>query len=332
MQTRPTSSRPIATEPPAETFRPLRWLGLAVLSVAALAWWAGRDEPTDPTALPRAYASPLGPPPELPAAVPTVAHPVQVVTPVAAPAPACTGTNVELLLEGRSQAQCIGPAVALQTGSLRSHRAEAAGGGRRWVQVDTAGDELVGVAVGRGSLTEYACEAPACTGVTVGALDRHGQREIALLAVPLIRQPGAPDDVVDPDTLLTGRLASTLPRAGADEACAAPSLWVDQSAKAASLPFCAQDGVAVEHGDDGGRIHRFAGLDSPPIAVTTGADGALLRIEFDTLACSGAQCAGAVLSASESPGPLDLSLNGTVLLPTDARTGWARLSGRLTSP
>ena len=47
--------------------------------------------------------------------------------------------------------------------------------------------------------------------MTVGALDRHGQREIALLAVPLVRQPGAPDDAVDPHTLLTGRLASTLP-------------------------------------------------------------------------------------------------------------------------
>ena len=318
-------------DPQTDTATPrlARLLGVAVVLVAALAWWAGRADPVVPVEDAPAYRSPLGPPPELPAAA-IAAGPVVATVSRAEPAPACTQAVLELLLEGQLKSVCVGALRAFQNGSLRTYRANAAGAGGHWLRIDTAGGELVGVAIGRGAADDYACEAPDCAGVSLGAADLRGERTLAFDAVRLSRR-GEASALVDAHTLLSGRLVGRAPAEPlAADACGTLGVVINTSGSLTSQAFCALEGVAVEHTDDAGRIHRFESLDAEPIAVTTGPAGELLRIEHGRLSCSGAQCSGAVLAAAATDAPLALTLNGTVL--TASGGAWASLNGRLAGP
>ena len=318
----------------ADAVRPWRWLGVAATLLAGLAWWAGRDDAVSPDAQPVAYRSPLGHYPDLPAAADVAITP-SVVASVTDPQPAasCSGQAFVLWLDGRAQLQCIGPLRGVQSGSLRSYRAEAMGAVGRWLRIDIAGGELVEVAVGREAQAEFGCAAADCVGLSLGAINLRGERALTIDGMRLTRRGDAAEGLSDTGTALSGQLLAE--NEGAAEgtgACARPELVIGQSGTSTSLGFCANEGVAVEEADDGGRIHRFAGLDAPPIVVTTGADGRLLQIALGTLSCSGAQCAGAALAFGGAGEPLDLSLSGTVLSSADGRSAWASLNGRLRAP
>lgn len=274
---------------------------------------AVRQAPAAPAAKP----APAKPPPALPAR--TVLVDAAPAAAEAAPPVDCRAPMQALTLAlgpGAPLTVCAGATQVRQMGSMRSYLAQD--GGRQWVlQVDTAGGEVIKVALQGRDGRAYACEGSDCAGVTLGRHDARGTRQVTLRSVAL-RAGGATAEVgaeagssaeASGPTASTGAagaaraMVSARLAVGADDhlpglACTGPSVAIS-APDGASQKFCGQGGAGFDIADDGTRTYQFQDFEGRTLAIRLDAQHVITRVSYGSHACEGAACAGATMSAAE---------------------------------
>lgn len=272
-------------------------------------------------AAPAAKPAPTKPPPVLPA---------RTVLVDAAPADAeaalvdCRAPMQALTLAlgpGAPLTVCAGATQVRQMGSMRSYLAQD--GGRQWVlQVDTAGGEVLRVALQGRDGRAYACEGSDCAGVTLGRHDARGTRQVTLRSVALraggvtaeigaeaassaeARGPTASTGTAGAGTADAARaMVSARLAVGADDqlpglACTGPTVAIS-APDGASQKFCGQGGAGFDIADDGTRTYQFQDFEGRTLAVKLDAQHVITRVSYGPYACEGTACTGASMSAAE---------------------------------
>ena len=311
--------------------RNLTWAAVAAL---AAGWWLWRPAP--PPAAPEAV---------LPQAA-TRGVGFDFALPGNAPAPAATARCEQVALDWRegkaTQRQCLTAATARQNGSLRSHVLGPAGEGAHWtLRVDVLGDAVHAVSLLDGSRAAWACRAEGCAGITLGAHDGKGRREIVLAGTQLAAllpdgKPAQPQRAITIDTRFRTVADSAIPGL----ACAPDDSLSVNTSRGGLIDFCARGGAGIELGDHGERSFSFASLDGGTLVATLDAGGRLAAIDYRSGAthygCRAGLCGGASLAAPDAGRPGALRFLGTQLVEQrdDGMTGTTTvaLNGALKLP
>jgi len=261
----------------------------------------------------------------------------------ATPAPAlkCERPPLSLRDGGAPRLQCLAPVRARQNGSVRSHFLDGLGDGATWsLRVDTLGDEALAVELMQAGHVRYGCRAEACRQLRIGGHDGRGAREIVLDELPLAAllpdgTPAQPAREMRVSTRFT-----TLPDDRiAGIACAPDDSVTINTSAGAMLDFCARGGAGVELGERGERTLSFDSLDGGTLAVTTGATGDIVAIDYHGsrhLGCRGMACTGVAIGGFGPQRETTVRFLGTQLVEVrdDNRPGdtSAVLSGSLRLP
>jgi hypothetical protein len=288
---------------------------LALIGLVAWRFWLEGDavRPADRPALPASAndAQAQRPPASIAEATRTVATDI---------APACQHQALRLSFVQGVEVACVGPARAVQTGSMRDHVYAAEGSSRWSLRIGAAHGQVIAAVLSDGRRDRYRCSP--CSGFSIGATDRYGVRHFEVAAAGL--SDGGPSPAIV-HVAATLRIEPQAPRA-----CASVPLEVAE-AGGTSTSFCPDGGAGFELGDDGRYRYRFDDLDGHTVSVTLDDGGGVREAQFGALTCTGAACIGLASRGGASADERSFDFAGVRLLDRGGVLA-ATLTGRLVMP
>ena len=239
----------------------------------------------------------------------------------------CSTQQVDVVLDARKEAVCVGATTAEQDGSIRTYRVESDGGPPRWLRIEASGNLVLSAALGAGDRVEFECREKECSGISIGRRDVQGVRIISLREVAL-RDSGK----------ALARVSAQLRTAPEDHlfalSCGSQGVSISAS-DSSSIAFCARGGAGFEIGGDGRKSYRFLNLDGEFLRVAVDEQERVQKIEFHgdtTLSCAAGGCVGARISDENAAGERTFTFAGTTLTEISKADTSAVLNGTLTLP
>jgi hypothetical protein len=247
----------------------------------------------------------------------------------------CTGQQIDLTLDGKTNTICVGTVDTNQSGSVRTYSVESTSMPARWLRIDVADRAILSAALGSGRVTDFQCKGQGCSGISLGKRDIEGARIISISRAALKRMQPDGAESSDAAALISGKLKTVPEHQVPGLACTAGEGSVSVvTSEGSSHSFCAKGGAGFEGGNDGNRTYRFTSLDSDSILILVDPARQVKQVEFQgdaTLSCAGPSC-GVRLSGPNGAGERTFTFAGTTLVEKSAGQMSAVLNGALTVP